>query len=158
MTATPSSARTPSSMSTRVSRSDMSMASTTPPGAGEGDPRDCVGGFRPGEARPPTQVRRRADLRNAVGTRHQDRAVHLLHPSEDPDHLSGAGGGLPGQRAGGPAFGRLGVFGVGKLWHAARRTGLEVGRDQAGRLMAMAGAIIRSRTAQAKNDDSESRK
>ena len=50
MTATPSSARTPSSTSTRVSRSDMSMASTVPPGAGVRDPRDCVGGFRPTEA------------------------------------------------------------------------------------------------------------
>jgi hypothetical protein len=39
-----------------------------------------------------------------------------------------------------------------------RRAGLEAGRDQVGRLMAMAGAIIRSRTAQAENDDSESRK
>jgi hypothetical protein len=33
-------------------------------------------------------VRRRADLRNAVGTRHQDRAVHLLHPSETPITLA----------------------------------------------------------------------
>ena len=85
-------------------------------------------------------------------------APFIYYTERNADHLSGAGGGLPGQRAGGPAFGRLGVFGVGKLWHAARRTGLEVGRDEVGRLMAMAGAIIRSRTAQAKNDDSESRK
>jgi hypothetical protein len=38
-------------------------------------------------------------------------------------------------------FGRLGVFGFGKLGHAARHTGLEVGRDKAGRLMTMAGII-----------------
>src|SRR5829696_8779898 len=88
MTATTSSARTPSSTSTKVSRSDMSMASTLPPGAGERDPRDCVGGFRPAEARPPTHVRRRADLRNAVGTQHQDRAVHLLRPAKTPITLA----------------------------------------------------------------------
>jgi hypothetical protein len=40
--------------------------------------------FRPGGARPPTQVRRRADLRSAVGARHQDRAVHLPRPGETP--------------------------------------------------------------------------
>src|SRR5215207_7567302 len=84
MKATPSSARTPSSTSTRVSRSDMSMASTVPPGAGEGDPRDCVGGFCPAGGRPPTHVRRGADLRSAVGVRHQDRAVHLLHRAKTP--------------------------------------------------------------------------
>src|SRR6187401_1172788 len=72
MTAATSSARTPSKMSTRVSRSDMSMAFTVPPGAGERDPRDYVGGFRLGGARPPTQVRRRADLRSGVGARHED--------------------------------------------------------------------------------------
>jgi transposase InsO family protein len=32
-----------------------------------------------------------------------------------------------------------GVYGVRKLYHAARRAGLEVGRDQVGRLMAIAG-------------------
>ena len=32
-----------------------------------------------------------------------------------------------------------GVYGVRKLWHAARRAGLQVGRDQVGRLMAIAG-------------------
>ena len=32
-----------------------------------------------------------------------------------------------------------GVYGVRKLWHAARRAGLEVGRDQVGRLMRIAG-------------------
>ncbi len=32
-----------------------------------------------------------------------------------------------------------GVYGVRKLWHAARRAGLEVGRDQVGRLMSIAG-------------------
>ena len=32
-----------------------------------------------------------------------------------------------------------GVYGVRKLWHAARRAGLDVGRDQVGRLMAIAG-------------------
>lgn len=32
-----------------------------------------------------------------------------------------------------------GVYGVRKLWHAARRAGLEVGRDQIGRLMAIGG-------------------
>ena len=37
-----------------------------------------------------------------------------------------------------------GVYGVRKLWHAARRAGLEVGRDQVGRLMetgGLAGAV-----------------
>jgi putative transposase len=45
-------------------------------------------------------------------------------------------------------------------WQAVarrRRVGLEVGRDKVGRLLAMAGAIIRWRTAQAKNDDGQSR-
>ncbi|GAA2494840.1 hypothetical protein GCM10009858_36140 [Terrabacter carboxydivorans] len=32
-----------------------------------------------------------------------------------------------------------GVYGVRKMWHAARRAGLQVGRDQVGRLMAIAG-------------------
>lgn len=32
-----------------------------------------------------------------------------------------------------------GVYGVRKLWHAARRAGLDVGRDQVGRLMAIGG-------------------
>jgi putative transposase len=32
-----------------------------------------------------------------------------------------------------------GVYGVRKLWHAARRAGLKVGRDQVGRLMGIAG-------------------
>jgi putative transposase len=32
-----------------------------------------------------------------------------------------------------------GVYGVRKLWHAARRAGLTVGRDQVGRLMGIAG-------------------
>ena len=32
-----------------------------------------------------------------------------------------------------------GVYGVRKLWHAARRAGLDVGRDQVGRLMRVAG-------------------
>lgn len=32
-----------------------------------------------------------------------------------------------------------GVYGVRKLWHAARRAGLQVGRDQVGRLMGIAG-------------------
>jgi transposase InsO family protein len=31
------------------------------------------------------------------------------------------------------------VYGVRKLWHAARRAGIEVGRDQVGRLMGIAG-------------------
>jgi hypothetical protein len=85
---------------------------------------------------------------------HQDRAVHLLHRAKTPITLAELAEACLVKRAGGPGFGRLGVFGVGKLWHAARRTGREVGRDDVGRLMAMAGAIIRSRTAQAKNDDS----
>ena len=42
-------------------------------------------------------MRGRADLRSAVGARHQDRAVHLPRPGENADHLSGAGRGLPGQ-------------------------------------------------------------
>ena len=32
-----------------------------------------------------------------------------------------------------------GVYGVRKLWHAARRAGIDVGRDQVGRLMTIAG-------------------
>jgi transposase InsO family protein len=32
-----------------------------------------------------------------------------------------------------------GVYGVRKLWHASRRAGIEVGRDQVGRLMGIAG-------------------
>jgi putative transposase len=40
-----------------------------------------------------------------------------------------------------------GVYGVRKLWHAARRAGLEVGRDQVGRLMRLAGitGVVRGR-------------
>lgn len=40
-----------------------------------------------------------------------------------------------------------GVYGVRKLWHAARRAGLEVGRDQVARLMGIAGisGVVRGR-------------
>ena len=40
-----------------------------------------------------------------------------------------------------------GVYGVRKMWHAARRAGLEVGRDQVGRLMQVAGirGVVRGR-------------
>ena len=40
-----------------------------------------------------------------------------------------------------------GVYGSRKLWHAARRTGLDVGRDQVGRLMGIAGitGVVRGR-------------
>ena len=40
-----------------------------------------------------------------------------------------------------------GVYGVRKLWHAARRAGLDVGRDQVGRLMRVAGitGVVRGR-------------
>jgi putative transposase len=40
-----------------------------------------------------------------------------------------------------------GVYGVRKLWHAARRAGIEVGRDQVGRLMAIGGirGVVRGR-------------
>ena len=31
------------------------------------------------------------------------------------------------------------VYGVRKMWHAARRAGLQLGRDQVGRLMRIAG-------------------
>ena len=31
------------------------------------------------------------------------------------------------------------VYGVRKMWHAARRAGLRIGRDQVGRLMRIAG-------------------
>lgn len=39
------------------------------------------------------------------------------------------------------------VNGVRKLWHAARRGGLELGRDQVGRLMAIAASTARSAAA-----------
>ena len=40
-----------------------------------------------------------------------------------------------------------GVYGVRRMWHAARRASLEVGRDQVGRLMAIAGihVVVRGR-------------
>jgi transposase InsO family protein len=40
-----------------------------------------------------------------------------------------------------------GVYGVRKMWHAARRAGIDVGRDQVGRLMAIAGirGVVRGR-------------
>jgi putative transposase len=39
------------------------------------------------------------------------------------------------------------VYGIRKLWHAARRAGLDVGRDQVGRLMRLAGlgGVVRGR-------------
>ena len=50
-----------------------------------------------------------------------------------------------------------GVYGVRKLWHAARRAGIDVGRDQVGRLMAIArvtGAVRgRHRTATTRRDE-----
>lgn len=56
-----------------------------------------------------------------------------------PGLAGGLGRGVPGQRAGDPSPGELGRIRVRKLWHAARRAGLEVGRDQVGRLMSIAG-------------------
>jgi len=54
-----------------------------------------------------------------------------------------------------------GVYGIRKLWHAARRAGLDVGRDQVGRLMAIAGisgAVRgRHRTRTTRRDDTASR-
>src|SRR3954453_22660155 len=54
-----------------------------------------------------------------------------------------------------------GVYGVRKLWHAARRAGHEVGRDQVGRLMGIArnsGAVRdRHRTVTTRSDRSAPR-
>ncbi|MGB2766114.1 MAG: IS3 family transposase [Propionicimonas sp.] len=54
-----------------------------------------------------------------------------------------------------------GVYGVRKLWHAARRGGLQVGRDQVGRLMAVAGLVGavrgRHRTVTTRRDDTAPR-
>ena len=43
--------------------------------------------------------------------------------------------------------GNWGVYGARKLWHAARRAGLDVGRDQTARLMRIAGirGVVRGR-------------
>lgn len=54
-----------------------------------------------------------------------------------------------------------GVYGIRKLWHAARRAGLELGRDQVGRLMAVAGlaGAVRGRhhTVTTRRDDAAPR-
>jgi len=54
-----------------------------------------------------------------------------------------------------------GVYGIRKLWHAARRAGLELGRDQVGRLMGIAGisgAVRgRHRTRTTRRDDAAPR-
>ncbi len=54
-----------------------------------------------------------------------------------------------------------GVYGVRKLWHAARRAGLDVGRDQVGRLMRLVGiggAVRgRHRTITTRRDDTAAR-
>ena len=54
-----------------------------------------------------------------------------------------------------------GVYGVRKLWPAARRAGLDVGRDQVGRLMRLAGigdAVRgRHRTITTRRDDTAAR-
>ncbi|MBM9469627.1 IS3 family transposase [Nakamurella leprariae] len=54
-----------------------------------------------------------------------------------------------------------GVYGARKLWHAARRAGLDVGRDQVGRLMAIggiSGAVRgRHRTRTTERDDRAAR-
>ena len=68
-----------------------------------------------------------------------DRAFDLLRASPAPDHRSRAGGGVPGERAVDLHQTNWGVYGVRKLWPAARRAGLDVGRDRVGRLMAIAG-------------------
>jgi putative transposase len=53
------------------------------------------------------------------------------------------------------------VYGVRKMWHAGRRAGIEVGRDQVGRLMAIAGirgAVRgRHRTVTTRRDDTAAR-
>ena len=54
-----------------------------------------------------------------------------------------------------------GVYGIRKLWHAARRAGLPVGRDQVGRLMGIAGITGavrgRHRTTTTRRDNSAPR-
>jgi putative transposase len=53
------------------------------------------------------------------------------------------------------------VYGVRKLWHAARRAGIKVGRDQVGRLMGIAGinGTVRGRhhTKTTRRDDTAAR-
>ena len=101
-------------------------------------------------------MRRRADLRSAVGARHQDRAVHLLPRAKTPITLAE----LDEANLGNALVDLIQPTGRHWGWQAVarrRRVGLEVGRDKVGRLLAMAGAIIRWRTAQAKNDDGQSR-
>ena len=86
-------------------------------------------------------VRRRADLCRAGRARDADRAVHLLRPQRarrltdaelDDAYLANAARSRCGRT-------NWGVYGARKLWHAARRAGLDVGRDQVARLMRIAG-------------------
>ncbi|WGH82993.1 IS3 family transposase [Auritidibacter ignavus] len=38
-----------------------------------------------------------------------------------------------------------GIYGVGKMWHALRRAGISIGREQTGRLMRLAGVCGKSK-------------
>jgi putative transposase len=88
----------------------------------------------------PRVVRRRADLCRAGRGRDPDRAVHLLRPHDRP---------VDRRRVGRRPYlanelvtlwrDNWRVYGVRKMWHAARCAGLDVGRDQVSRLMRLAG-------------------
>ncbi len=85
-------------------------------------------------------VRGRLDQSRADRAPPADRPVHLLRGQAAGHSLRGrAGRGLrrePGIR---PMGGQRRVYGVRKLWHAARRAAHTCGRDQVGRLMRLAG-------------------
>jgi hypothetical protein len=103
-------------------------------------------------------VRRRADLRSAVGARHEYRAVHLLCAGEDPVTLAELAAAYLVNALVDLHSADWASLGLASYGTPPAAPALRLAPDEVGRLMAMAGAIIRSRTAQAKNDDSESRK
>src|SRR3954454_959743 len=119
--------------------------------AGPLDPQDCVGVFRTGGARPPTQViiayidshRERFGvepicavlsehgMKIAPSTYYAHKTCPVSQAVLAEAYLVNALVSLHQEN--------WGVYGIRKLWRAARRAGIEVGRDQVGRLMGIAG-------------------
>jgi len=78
-------------------------------------------------------------VHRAVRARLPGRILHLLRAAASARDRGGARGGLLVNALVTLHQENWGVYGVRKLWHAGRRAGLEVGRDQVGRLMGIAG-------------------
>jgi transposase-like protein len=88
---------------------------------------------------PPRVVRRRADLCGPGRGWDRNRAVHLLRPPPGSAHRTEMDDAYLANQLRSLWQDNWGVYGARKLWHAARRAGHDLGRDQVARLMRLAG-------------------